>query len=416
MIKKFGDGRDWFFEKKLGMFVHWGLYAIPAWHEQILWRSEYPRKRYERLVEEFNPTRFDPDAWIDAMQAAGMEFICFTTKHHDGFCMWDTKYTEYNVMNTPYGKDVLAMLAEACTRRGVKLGLYYSLPDWHHPNYPNIGRHHEMFGPRAGDRPDERAYLEFVRGQLDELLTKYGPICQFFWDVNVAEFADPSFNETIRRLQSDAVINDRGPSDGDFSTPEREIPAGKEFSRPTQACQAMGRESWGFREDEDYYSVPFLAKSISTILAMGGSYLLNVGPKADGTLADENVAALARLGDWYRRVREAFDGTVPCSSMIGTGATMRIRYEYVFLTRRGNTFYALCPGGLETGTIVLPGFEKAPRSAKLLNDGRSLRPVIDSLPWRWKDKPCLCIRGLPVDEITGEVLVVRFEMDEKAVE
>ncbi len=149
MIKPFGDGRDWFFGKRFGMFIHWGLYAIPAWHEQILWRGDIKRRDYEKLVDEFNPRQFNPDAWLDVLQEAGMEYLCVTTKHHDGFCLWDTAYTDYNVMRSPFGKDIVGMLAEACHRRGVVLGFYYSLPDWHHRHYPNLGRHHEMLGPRA---------------------------------------------------------------------------------------------------------------------------------------------------------------------------------------------------------------------------------------------------------------------------
>lgn len=122
MFQRFNDGRDWFFQKRFGLFVHWGLYAIPAWHEQILWRGKMRRKDYEKLIHAFNPVRFEPDAWLDHMQEAGMEFVVFTTKHHDGFCLWDTEYTDYNVMNTPYSKDVVGMLADACRARGVHPG------------------------------------------------------------------------------------------------------------------------------------------------------------------------------------------------------------------------------------------------------------------------------------------------------
>ena len=201
VIKPFGDGRDWFFQKRFGMFIHWGLYAIPAWHEQILWRGDMRRRDYEKLVHEFNPRQFNADAWLDLLQESGMEYLCITTKHHDGFCLWDTAYTDYNVMRTPYGKDIIGMVAEACHRRGVGLGFYYSLPDWHHPNYPNLGRHHEMLGPRPGDDPDEEKYLEFVGNQVRELLTNYGTLGEFFWDINVAEFDAPELNRMIRDLQ-----------------------------------------------------------------------------------------------------------------------------------------------------------------------------------------------------------------------
>ena len=416
MIKRFGDGRDWFFERRFGMFVHWGLYAIPAWHEQILWRGQTTRKEYERLPTQFNPVAYDPERWLDAVESAGMEYLCFTTKHHDGFCMWDTKQTDYNIMNTPYGRDVLAMLAEACSRRGILLCLYYSLPDWHHPNYPNQGRHHEMFGPRPGDDPDDRKYLEFVRRQVRELLTGYGPIHAFFWDVNVGEFHDPSINDMIRELQPQALINDRGPGPGDYSTPERHVPPGREFSSPTEACQSMGRESWGYREDEDYYSNVFLMQSVDKILAMGGNYLLNVGPRADGTLPNECVTGLERIGRWYRQVREAFDGTVPASHMLVTTQTEHFRYDDVLLTRRGNTFYVHAPSALHTNGIVLDGLVHKPRNVVLLNDGRELEWALDVIPWRWKQKPCLRLRNLPVDDLADEVLVIRVEFGDGPAE
>ena len=419
MIKPFGDGRDWFSRKRFGMFIHWGLYAIPAWHEQILWRGDIRRRDYEKLVGEFNPRQFDPDAWLDVLQAAGMEYLCITTKHHDGFCLWDTAYTDYNVMRTPYGKDIIGMLAEACHRRGVVLGFYYSLPDWHHRNYPNLGRHHEMLGPRPGDDPDEGKYLEFVGNQVRELLTNYGRLGEFFWDINVAEFHAPELNRMIRDLQPDALINDRGPAPGDYSTPERHVPEGTAFTSPTEAVQSLGRESWGYREGEDYYAHKFLMQSVDRILAMGGNYLLNVGPKADGTFPDECVAALRRIGDWYGRVREAFDGTVPCSYLVqraaaGASGDTLFRYDELLLTRRGNTIYVHCPHDLQTGGAVLSGFAEAPRAATLLNDGRELAWAVDVIPWRWTSRPCLRIRDLPVNELTGEVLVIKLELDDES--
>ncbi|HUX49954.1 MAG TPA: alpha-L-fucosidase [Spirochaetia bacterium] len=409
-MKRFGDGRDWFFDKKFGLFVHWGLYAIPAWQEQVLWRAPYKRRDYERLMSEFNPGNFNPDQWLDTMQEAGMEYLCFTTKHHDGFCMWDTKYTEYNVMNTPYGKDVVRQLADACARRGVLFGLYYSLPDWHHPAYPNRGKHHEMLGFRSGERMDEHEYLEFVRNQVRELLTNYGPIHEFFWDVNVEEFSDPTFNEMIRALQPNAVINDRGPSAGDFTTPERQVPEGKEFDHPVQACDSIGRESWGYRTQEDYYSSRYLVRSMDKILAMGGGYLLNVGPKADGSFPVECTERLAKIGSWYHSVRESFDGTYPASYLLTSGQTRLIRYDDVYLTRRDNTVYIHCPDGLQTGAVVLPGISAEPSDVTLLNDGTSLPWSVETLPWRWTEKPCLVIRGVPDDCQLNGIPVIRMKL------
>ena len=288
-MQRYGDGRDWFFDRRFGMFVHWGLYAIRGWHEQEMWRDDVARSKYVEYASQFNPTGFDPDVWLDLAEEAGMEYLCFTTKHHDGFCMWDTRLTGFNVMNTPYGKDIMAELADACHRRGMPLCLYYSCVDWHHPNYPNEGRHHELDGPEEGDNRDMEAYIEYVRAQLRELCTNYGEIHGIFWDMNVAGYADPTINQMIRELQPKAIINDRGYDEGDYGTPERDSDrdgqaALRRYSRPTEACQSVGMESWGFRIDENYFTPKYLMQSMGRVLCMDGNYLLNVGPKADGTI------------------------------------------------------------------------------------------------------------------------------------
>lgn len=423
MIPKFNDARDRFFELRFGMFVHWGLYAIPAWHEQILWRGDVTRKAYERLIHEFNPVRFDPDAWLDLAEEAGMQYVCFTTKHHDGFCLWDTAHTNYKVTNTPYGKDVLALLAEACRKRNFPLSLYYSCPDWHHPNYPNMGRHHEMFGPRPGDEPDIERYYDYVEKQLRELLTNYGPIYQLFWDVNVAEYDNPALNALVRSLQPGILINNRGPGPGDYSTPERHVPEGGAFRTPTEACQSLGRESWGYRENEDYYTSKFLMQSIDKMMAMGGNYLLNVGPKADGTIALENVQTLRRIGRWYKQVKEAFEGALPASHLGGRDEIVsadevasRLLRDEVLLTRKGNTVYVHACRDLQSNTIVLKPLTMAPKSAVLLNTGQALETEVEKLPWYWREKAYLRIRNIPVDELTDEVLIIKLEFGEEAVE
>ena len=180
-IPRFGDGRDWFFEKRFGMFVHWGIYSIPAWHEQYQWRASMPRSEYVKFADQFNPKKFNPALWLDLMQEAGMEYITFTTKHADGFCMWDTKYTDYNIMHTPFRKDVLGMLADECHKRKVPLCLYYSVVDWHHPDYPNQGRSHELPNPEPGDKPDWNKYKEYLKNQVTELCSNYGVIHGIWW-------------------------------------------------------------------------------------------------------------------------------------------------------------------------------------------------------------------------------------------
>lgn len=416
MSIRFHDDRDIFFDRRFGLFIHWGLYAIPAWHEQILWRGKIRRREYEQLMHQFNPAAFNPDAWLGLAEEAGMQYLCFTTKHHDGFCMWDTEFTDYNVMNTPYGRDVLGMLAEACRKRGFPLSLYYSCPDWHHPNYPNQGRHHEMFGARPGDEPDLEKYYAYVRNQVTELCTRYGKLYEFFWDVNVAEYHDPALNAMIRSLQPGILINDRGPDEGDYGTPERHVPAGRAFGRPTEACQSLGRESWGFKEDEDYYSDKYLMQSMDRILAMGGNYLLNAGPRADGTIIGGNAATIRKIGLWYKSVKPAFEGTEAAFDLVEKDTfTMpevaNVDRDEILVTKKDHCVYIHLFRDPQSGSILLKPLDILPRKATLLNNGMELEFRVDVTPWHWKEKPFLRIRNIPVNEMTETVMVIKLEFD-----
>jgi alpha-L-fucosidase len=408
LAPRFGDGRDWWFQKRFGMFVHWGLYAIHGWHEQEQWRARVPREQYVPLARQWNPVKFDPEAWLDLAAEAGMQYICLTTKHHDGFCLFDSQHTAYNTMRTPYGKDIVKLLAEACHRRGVPLCLYYSIADWHHPNYPNQGRHHEL-PPQPGDRPDLLKYLEFLKAQVRELCTNYGEIHGFWWDMNVDKHVDRTINDLIRKLQPKAVINNRGFDDGDFGTPERDYDRGGEellsFDKRTEACQAVGAESWGYRQDEDYYSDRHLLRSIDKYLARDANYLLNVGPQADGTIPNEAVAILRRIGKWYHAVQESLVGTVPASHLTAN--------RNVLLTRKGHTLYVHLHKDPLNAAVKLKPLAIAPRRATLLNTGQPADFAVDLVPSdHVEHKPYLRLRGLPVNELANTVLVVKLEFDQ----
>ncbi len=387
------------------MFVHWGLYAIPGWHEQHQWRARVPRAEFVKLAQQWNPVNFDPDAWLNLLQAAGMTYICLTTKHHDGFCLWDTKQTAFNTMNTPYGKDIVRLLADACHRRGVPLCLYYSIADWNQPNYPNQGRHHEL-PPQVGDAPDWNKYMAFLRAQVRELCTNYGAIHGFWWDMNVPQHKDPSINAMIRQLQPQAVINNRGFDEGDFGTPERdyETDAAASFARPTEACQSVGLESWGFRRDEDYYTDRHLQRSIDRFLARDGNYLLNVGPQPDGRIPDVATGILRRIGQWYGAIRESLEDVRPASHLTTN--------RDVMLTCRDRTLYVHMNRDLLSDGVKLRPFSVLPQSAVLLNTGEPLDCVCNVTPADHQEqKACLRLVHLPANEMANTVLVAKLEFD-----
>jgi alpha-L-fucosidase len=407
--RRFGDGRDWFFERRFGLFVHWGIYSVGGWHEQHQFRKRLSRAAYAPFMSQFNPAKFDPEAWLDLAQEAGMGYLTFTTKHIDGFCLWDSQQTDYKVTRTPYAKDTLAKLAEACHKRKFPLCLYYSCADMHHRNYPNAGRSYELREPEPGDQPDLPRYLEYVKAQVRELCTNYGEIHGFWWDANVLKHRDPSFNALIRQLQPKAVINNRGYDDGDFGTPERDWDASvntkAQFEAPVEACQAVGYQSWCWREDEDRYSDAHLIRSIQKVLSKGGNYLLNVGPKPDGTIDVESAATLRRIGAWLRPVRESLFDAEPASALTSN--------RDVVLTRRANTLYVHLIKEPEASSVFLHPLADLPRRATLLNTGEPVAFDVADLPRLHGQTPdrCLRLKRLPVNDrhTAGWAIKLDFE-------
>ncbi len=399
---------------RFGMFVHFGVYALTGYHEQVRWRFYTPRMEYRKLAERFNPDQFDPDAWVKLAKDAGMEYICFTTKHHDGFCMFNTATTDFNIMNTPYGKDILKELADACHRGGMKLSLYYSNPDWDYEWGYNPKSTHTM--PPAEDHKEDIEKLKaYQKAQIKELLTNYGDIYTFFWDIPTGH-EDPAMNEYVRSLQPDIIINNRGWNDkGDFSTPERDndendrvAPHGREFARMTEACQSVGQQSWGYCADEDYYTLRYLTSAMDQIMVRGGSYLLNVGPMPDGRIPEKAQESIRRVGNWYNRVKPAFDATC-CAYLDNTALPT---------TREGNTLYVHLPDGLNSCGLTLKPINVLPKAVTLLNDGRAIKYDIVTRPedknWETQtlNPPTLHLFDLPVEEYYGETMIIQVELAE----
>ncbi len=394
-------------DNKFGMFIHWGLYAVTGVQDQVYARMNWPREKYEALIHEFNPIKYDPEQWVLLAKEAGMKYICFTTKHHDGFCMWDTKHSEYKVTNTPYGKDVLKMLADACSKYGIMLSLYYSLPDWHHPNGYNPASTHQWKAVK-NNGVDTIAYRKYVKNQVQELLTGYGPIYSFYWDIP-PQIKDPSFNEMIRTLQPGIFINDRGYDTGDFSTPEREYKAteGHFFTRMTEACNSLGEQSWGYRSNEDFYSFRHLTSAIDRIMSMGGSYVLNVGPSGEGEITDAYALRLRRIGDWYNRMEGCLEGAEP------DPFNYAIRANSCIVTKKNGKSYFHFADGIRSSSIALELFPSFPRSVRLMNTGKQLPVSIDLLPEYFCNAGTalefLHITDIPVDDLASEPIVIEIE-------
>lgn len=392
---------------KFGLFIHWGVYSIDGLHEQAMAKYGYTHEAYEKMAMTFNPVKYNPAEWVTLAKNAGMKYICFTAKHHDGFCMWDTKYTDYNIMNTPYKKDVLKMLASECEKQGLLLSIYYSNPDWHHEYGYNPNSTHQDKA-RNKENPNIAPYIEYVKNQITELMTNYGKIYSLFWDIP-PKIEDKSINELVRKLQPGILINDRGFSDGDFSTPEREfeeLPSSARFERRTEACNSVSEESWGYRKDDSFYSIRFLTQAIDHVMAMGGSYLLNVGPKPDGTIDVSSSKRIQRIGDWYNRMEGCLTDTETDDFDYQI-----YKYKYIANKKDGKTYIHFYEG-LTATSVTFKNHPSMPKSVILKNNNMALDYKIDFLPGHTNSNLCtekyLCIRNIPVDDFENEPIVLEI--------
>jgi len=394
---------------KFGMFIHWGIYALTGIQDQVFARFQMDRTEYEDLANKFNPVKYEPEEWVKLAKSAGMKYICFTTKHHDGFCMWDTKFTDYNIMNTPYGKDVLKELSDACKKHGILLSLYYSNPDWHHPYGYNPNSTHQWRCVQR-DKVDLELYKTYVKNQITELLTNYGSIYTLFWDIP-PKVNDESMNEMVRSLQPDILINDRGWSKGDFSTPEREYSsqAGSWFTRMTEACNSLGQQSWGYRENEDFYSIRHLKCSIDRIMSMGGNYLLNVGPSAEGEITPDYANRIKKIGDWYNRMECCLEDVEQDTFDYESHANI------CNATKKNGKTYLHFYEGLISTAVNLKNYPSLPKKVKLMNTGKALEAKIEYLPEFFDGATGKCeaeylhITGIPVDDLIEEPIVLEIE-------
>ena len=338
--------REEFADSKFGVFLHWGLYSMFAQGEWYMNRG-IDSKEYAKSMHAFYPHRFDAAQWVSAIKAAGAKYICFTSRHHEGFSMWDTKQSDYNIMNTPYGKDVIRQLADECHRQGIKLHLYYSHIDWTREDYPagRTGRY-----TKSLDNPDWDGYYKFMNEQLKELLTNYGEIGAIWFDGWWDHDSDsvpfdwqlPYQYELIHKLQPSCLVGNNHhqvPFEGeDIQIFERDVPgenkaglSGQAISRlPLETCQTMNG-MWGYKvADQNYKSTAELIRLLVQTSGKGANLLLNVGPQPDGTLPEIALSRLAEMGKWLETNGE---------TIYGTQAGGYIEGDTLTTTRKDNRLY-----------------------------------------------------------------------------
>jgi alpha-L-fucosidase len=377
----------WWTDARFGMFIHWGLYALPARHEWVKNHEKMTNEEYQKYFDHFNPDLYDPAEWARLAKEAGMKYFVITTKHHEGFCLWDSKYTDYKATNTPYGKDLIRPMVEAFRAEGLHAGFYHSLLDWHHPDYP-VDRCHPMFDNlefrKAAANRDVRKYAEYLHNQVRELLTEYGPI-----DVLFMDFSFPGENgkgrndwqslkllKMIRELQPQIIVDDRldlldVPGGWDYRTPEQSMP--REWVSvngqpvPWETCQTFSG-SWGYYRDESTWkSVRQLVVMLIETVSKGGNLLLNVGPTARGTFDERAKERLEGIGAWMKGHGRSIYGCTQAPAEFKTPANCLLTYNPE--TRRLYVHVLEWP----MGVLHLDGFGGRIAYAQLLNDASEVK-------------------------------------------
>ena len=412
-----GGDLGWFLEARFGMFIHFGLYSLAARHEWVKNRERLTDQDYQRYVDHFDPDLYDPVAWARLARAAGCRYVVLTTKHHEGFCLWDSALTDYKSTNTPYGKDLLTPFVDAVRAEGLRIGFYHSLLDWHHPEFPadfyHPQRDDEGFKAATAGR-DVAKYAEYLHGQVRELLTRFGRIDYLFFDFSsarkagvwggkgAADWRSEELLAMIRDLQPDVVVNDRLDIPGDITTPEQYQPTGAR-PVPWEACQTLNG-SWGYdRDNLDFKSPDLLVRMLVDSVAKGGNLLLNVGPTGRGLIDPRSEQTMRSIGEWMRLHERAVYGCGPSEFV----APVDSRY-----TQRGDRLY-LHLFAWPFRHVHLSGLAGRVGYAQLLHDASEVRTfAVD--PDQVADT--ITMSGLPAGTLTIELPIQRPDVAVPVVE
>ena len=371
----------WWLEARFGMFIHWGIYSVLGRGEWAMNRERIPVSEYEELADEFRPTEYNSGEWAHMAASAGMKYMVMTAKHHDGFCMWDAAGTEFCATRTGAGRDYIGEYVEACRRHGLKVGIYYSWADWHHPDY--------MAGMRGNDA-GHRWFIHTIHGHIRELMTKYGKIDILWydgpWPYDAEGWKSERINREVRELQPHILINNRCHLPEDFETPEQHITPSE---RPWEACMTMC-DSWGYHAgDANYKSADNILRALVKCCHGGGNLLLNVGPRPDGSFPEEAVERLHAIGRWMKTNSESIYSTTRSPFEWSNCHETTVRGKHVYLHADKWPGTQLCVTGIAnkvSSAVLLAG------GAKLTFRQAGDRLFIRGLPLHAMDRSDTVIR------------------------
>ena len=376
----------WWQAARFGMFIHFGVYATIGRHEWEMEDEAVPVAEYASHAANFHPRVGAARAWARLAKQAGMRYMVLTTKHHEGFCNFDTKLTDYNAVKQGPGHDIVREYVEAARAEGLRVGFYYSLMDWHHPDGAKC----------ATDEEARKRFVAYTHGLIRELLTNYGKIDVLWYDVSwpldAEGWESVRMNKMIFELQPEVVVNNRNKLKGDFSTPEQKIVA-ETGGRAWESCMTMN-DSWGYQAaDDNWKNSRTILRNLITCVRDGGNYLLNIGPKPDGSIPEPSVHALRETGEWL-----ASNG----HTVFGTDLCQPRRSNYASYTRKGNTLYMhvhFWPGDY----VAISGLMAKVKSAKLVKTGETVAFTQDEFRVRFT--------GLPIEAPDMPLTTIAIECD-----
>jgi alpha-L-fucosidase len=353
------ENLEWWKDARFGMFIHWGPVSLQG--TEIGWSrggTGIPVDEYDALYKQFNPVKFNADEWVKLAREAGMKYIVFTSKHHDGFCMWDTKFTDHNIMNSPFHRDVMKELANACKKYGMALGFYHSTTDWYNPDFP-------LTSPGGTVRratSDIEKYTKYLKNQSVEIIRNYGPLLVMWYDVpqEFDSIRGQSVIDYIRTVQPDILVNNRTGAKGDFDTPEQRV-GGFQNDRPWETCMTIGRQ-WAWKPNDEIKSLEQCLHTLIRTSGGDGNLLFNVGPKPDGTIESLQVERLREMGKWLDRYGYSIYGT--------RGGPFKPT-DWGVSTRKGNKiFLHVLKWSGNTPKIILPDLGMEIKKCELAGGGK----------------------------------------------
>jgi len=395
---------EWFADAKLGIFIHWGIYAVNGIDESwSFYNEQISYDDYMKQLQGFTASEYDPDSWVKLIKESGARYAVLTSKHHDGVALWDTRLSRLNMVDTtPAGRDLVKPFVKALRESGLKVGLYYSLLDWSHPDYPNMTKSNKRY---TTDSVRWERFVKFNHGQIAELRREFNPDLWWFdgdWEQNAAMWRAPQIRTMILDYNPAAIINSRLAGYGDYATPEQGLPTKRPQAGLWELCMTIN-DSWGYQgKDHNYKSPSQVIRIFAECIAMGGNLLLDIGPKADGTIPREQEEVLKELGRWTSKHSQAIYGTVaglPDGCFEGP-STMSRDSTTIYLFFAGN-------GG---GELMLEGVKNRINKAFVIGNGTALE-VKEYLRPGWSNHAGVYFIKVPGEVLDEKMTVISISLD-----